>query len=279
MTPFTDAEFAERWLAAMASVAAKPRAEYAVVIESGDEGLPRASSIGNCARQQGYRLTYTPETDPSHPSQSWSQWMGYAGQEFASTVLTEMGYAVERPGLLQSDYMTGHPDGVLTGLDFGSARVLWDAKVRNVWGFRDLLSKPLKVADQSIYLQLQFYMAQLGAVFGVVTIHPHDLSTWKTELRRSKQEIKDAITEPVVHRVFIEADPVAQEIAERRARDLLSAKALDLVPAREFNPLDPKDARFPCGWCSWRSRCLTDDINAVEGRVVEVTPIPLEWSW
>ena len=272
---YSDVEFGTRFTAAMAEIAKLPKAVYEVVIESGDVGLPRASGIGSCARQQFMKLTDEPITDPGRSAQNWSSWMGYAGQELSGAVLREMGYQLTVPPLaFLNDVIAVHPDGVLTGLDFGTESVLWDSKVRNVYGYKELVSKPLKAHDVQMYLQMQAGMGALGLTRTMVTVHPHDLSTMRVELARSKIT---HVPEPVAHRIFVAANKEAQQLAIDRANTLLAAKAMNLMVRREFTP--GKD-KFPCGYCPWYQRCVTVDLeySVKEDELLRVPPTPEEWK-
>lgn len=273
-SPFTDDEFVRRWLAAMTEMDNEDYMEYRFVIENGDSGMPRASGIGGCAARTMYRINGTEPTDLRRAEYNWSAWMGYAGQEFKAEIMRRMGYTVRTVHVpLRSDVMTGHIDGTVCGLDMGDEPVLWDSKLRNLFGFRKLVVEGLPKGDPEMYLQMQWYMGELGLKWALVTIAPHDYSSMRNEVTRYKLPVFNAI----VHRIIIPFDQKAYELACERARVLLAAKELGLMVAREFNPGKPADARFPCGFCPFMSRCLADDFERSVAGVVEVPPIPAEW--
>lgn len=269
---YDDLEFAAKFREALGRLAARQRLEFTMLIESGDEGLPRASSIGNCAQQQLYKLNGTEPTDVRTPVDNWAAWMGIAGQEIVRAVLAEMGYTVGPPRTLRTESMTGHTDGDITGLDFGTALAVWDSKLRNVFGFKKLIAEgQLRRADVSIYLQLMWYGAQMGASHVFVTVHPHDLSTWRIEQSRAKFHM----AEPLVHRIILPVDENAVMLAEQRATGLIAAKNLGMQVYREFDPTNPRDQKFPCGYCPFMTQCIADmwDTNRLQ-----IAPIPDAWK-
>src|SRR3990167_6534303 len=90
---------------------------------------PRASGLASCARKQFYEVTAAPITNPTEKTSGWPQLMGYAGQAVATMVLRRMGYEVldeEKTVSLGEGVISGHMDGVLTGLDLGDEKVVWD---------------------------------------------------------------------------------------------------------------------------------------------------------
>ena len=267
---YSDEEWGEAWLEAMRRVAEYDTIRLDVVIEGGDVGLPRASSIGICSRQQWYRLTDTPKTDVLTPMHNWSAWMGWAGQELVVTILREMGYTVSVPPLgIVRDVLSVHPDGEISGLDLGDEVVLWDGKVRNAYGYKSLLKGRMRAVDPPMYLQMQVGMEAQGRDKCVVTLHPHDLSTTTLELKKYKLDGK--VHNAVAHRLWVERDVEAQQLAVDRATALITASSLNLMVNREANPA--KD-RFPCGFCPWRARCPEDDADAT----MTVPEIPVAWS-
>lgn len=275
-SPVADDVFATRWVAAMQQLGGDPTIALNVVIDnSGDEGLPRASSIGGCAARTLYRITNTPKSDTPPVEHSWSAWMGYAGQELKAEILRRMGYLVTTAHpTLRSAVMTGHIDGLIKGLDLGDELVLWDSKIRNLFGYRKLVREGLPKGDPEMYLQMQWYMGQLGLKWALVTIAPHDYSSMRNENTRYKVGIHNVI----IQRIVLPFEQRAYELAEERARTINAAKELGLQVAREFNPTNPNDFRFPCSFCPWLTKCMADDFErSVEG-VLEVPPIPDEWK-
>lgn len=264
---FSDEEFAARYVDAMRRLDERGFT-IATAIESGDMNLPRASSIGSCAAKQLYRLRGDPQTDRVPAQYNWSSWMGTAGQEVTTAILREMGYEVQTDvDVLESDVMSGHVDGIISGLDLDEPMV-WDSKLRNLYGFRTLVRDGIST-DPEMYYQMQAYMHFLGLTRALVTVHPHDYSSQRLDARKFKMEIADTI----VHRIFVAYDKDAAELAVARAETLQSARALNLMVAREFNPADGK---WPCTFCGWMSRCLADDFERTAQGVVEVPPLPSE---
>lgn len=187
--------------------------------------------------------------------------------------LRRMGYEVldeEKTVSLGEGIISGHMDGVLTGLDLGETKAVWDAKLRNVYALHDWVKLGLPEADASAYLQLQTYMAAEDYSLAIITVMPFDLSASKWE---SFKKRKLEVAEPLVNRIIIPADAGAQELAINRGKMVAVASAMNIVPAREFNPSDPKDAKFPCGWCEFQALC----VNEGQTRDFVLPPIPDGW--
>jgi len=179
--------------------------------------------------------------------------MGYAGQEVAGMTLRQMGYEVATPELDDDDKMSGHLDYEITGLDLGSEWYVVDIKLRNVFGLKMLVKDG---PDPEMQYQQQVYLARRQREHGLVLVLPHDLSTWRTETKRSK--LTEAVPEPLVYRLWITADAAIQQRARDRAQGLLTARELGLLVNREF---DPNRDNFPCNYCDTKTHCLQDDMD------------------
>lgn len=265
---FTDAEFARAFRRAMALLEAAPF-DLTVRIESGSEGKIRASSIGDCSRRQLFMLRGEGETDMADPASAWAPWMGHLGEAIVGQVLDRMGYERTKPDLPEHTSVSGHVDGVLTGLDLGTERVVWDSKVRGPYRAKMLIQLGLPAADPVMAAQLQWYAKATETERAMITLHPHDLSAWKLELKRSHLEV----AEPVVQRLWIKADTGVQARLEERAEAITAASALGLMVNREFNPgLD----RWPCEYCPFRMACIGVDLDysTHPGDLVQVPPMP-----
>jgi hypothetical protein len=267
---FSDEEFTQRFLAALAEIGEEDAVD-SIFSERYDDTNPRMSGLANCARQTYYAITETEETEPMSPDRHWPSQLGTYGQRLVARILRKMGYTLtdeEKRVELADGLIIGHVDGILSGLDLGDSRVIWDSKFRNQWamfGTRDsagLITHGLPVADPGIYMQLNCYMAAEGVDRAIVTVHPFDLSSIRREAA-----IKGLTASPV-YRIIIERDDTAVELAQTRGKILLVAKQLGIVPDREFNPTSNK---FPCSYCSWRSRCIRD------GQSNRLALPPLPW--
>lgn len=279
MSPYSDAEWSKRWLAGMQAEEQQPVREYTVRLEhGGSTGLPYASGLGECARQLFMSIQKEEKSDPGHPMYNWPTYMGYAGETYNRTILERMGYTVERPErIIHEGVVTVHPDGVLSGLDFLEP-VLWDGKVRSSYAYKMLATQPMRQFDPTMYMQMQVSMAATNTKLTMVTLHPHDLSAVRGDMRRYKWG--EHVVNPVSQRLFVSADAKAQELAVDRARALLAARELDMMVQREYNPTSVKHSTFPCGFCEWRTKCQAIDLE-YEGREHElmvVPPIPEAWS-
>jgi hypothetical protein len=274
----SDAEWSSRFIQAMGQQAAEPVQEYTTRIELGvTGGLPRASGIGDCGRKQFYSVTGAPTTDVLSPSGNWNATMGWLGQEYVTQLLRRMGYAVEVPeDRIEVEGVIGvHPDGILTGLDFDEP-VLWDSKLRGSYAYKMLTGSPMRAVDPQMYLQMQVGMQAVGAKRTMVTVHPHDLSAVRNDMKRYGWGTH--IPEPVATRLFVAADAKAQTLALDRARGILAAKELGLMVRREFNPGSREHAKFPCGFCPYLSACQMADWSYKEEDLITLPPIPAEWS-
>lgn len=269
---YSDHEFAQRFTSAMAGMERETNT-YTFTIETGHTGMPRASGVASCARKQLLSIMDNmDESDPAEGGGLWAPWMGFAGQALSGGIMQRMGYTLTFPEMQSVTVGTGHPDGVLSGLDFGEERVLWDSKVRGDFAYRMLLDvwrglKELKYVDPDMYYQMQCYMKWLGLTLCMVTVHPHDRSMAK----RNKD-----IIEPTVFRIFIEFNEEDYQLAETRMTELLAAKELGLMVNREFDPGNRDHLRFPCGYCPFLSICPTIDLECAVGErdMVFVTPLP-----
>lgn len=272
----SDEEWSRRFIRAMGEQAAEPVQEYYTRIELGvTGGLPRASGIGDCGRKQFFAITETPATDVLSPSGNWNATMGWLGQEYVTQILRRMGYTVEVPTeRIEVEGVIGvHPDGILTGLDF-DAPVLWDSKLRGSYAYKMLTGAPMRSVDPQMYLQMQVGMQAIGAKRTMVTVHPHDLSAVRNDMKRYGWG--GNVQDPVAHRLFVAADPKAQTLALDRARGILAAKELGLMVRREFNPGSREHAKFPCGFCPYLSACQMADWRP-ETEQLGIPPIPEDW--
>lgn len=261
----SDEAFGRAFAEALGRVGARPYLRFEVVIEHGDEGLPRSSSIGSCARQQSHKLMGLPITDPNPPAQNWSSLQGWYAQELVGEVLREMGYEVRLPAPPEHTLTSGHLDFEVRGRDLGEQWLVCDVKQRNIFGAKKLVREGM---DEEMEAQVQDYMAKTGAERALVLMVPYDLSTWRLEVKKYKLE--EEVPEPLVTRFFLAADSAAQQRIQDRAGGLIAAKELGMVVAREF---DPGKNAFPCNWCETRSHCYSDDLRvSLEPEVLYVVP-------
>ena len=254
MKLFTNEEFARRYLAALKAVGDVSWEATLQHIEREVAG-PRASGLASCARQQWYNITNAPQTNPSAASNNWSQLMGGAGQVLIAKVLREMGYTLadEEKTVALGECISGHIDGKLSGLDIGDEEVIWDSKLRNIYALYQWVTQPLVYADESAYMQMQAYLAAEELDVAIITVAPFDLSAARVETFIKR---KVSVVEPLIHRIIIPADQEVQEVAEQRGKMLFAAAKMHIMPAREFDPLSAKDAKFPCGYCEWQALCV-----------------------
>ena len=119
------------------------------------------------------------------------------------------------------------------------------------------------------YASHNCYMKALEVSQCIITVVPHDLSIMRREIKSYKLE-----ADPLIHRIILYADEETQACAATRATELTAAKNLGVLPRREFNPMDKRDAVFPCGYCEWRTQCVVDDLTKDQ---LDITPLP-KWA-
>jgi hypothetical protein len=200
--------------------------------------------------------------------------LGNLGQGLAAAVLKHMGYTVlaeEEECSIADGLISGHLDGELTGLDLEDEVVVWDSKLRNIWGLFGtkksfgLVTHGLPYASQEIYLQLQSYMLARQRERAIITAHPFDMSVTKQQAAIKKMEALPA------YRLVMEADEEAQQLAIQRGQLVAVAANLGLSVTAEYSPAVDS---YPCDYCEWKARCM------VQGPAGEITlpPIPAKYK-
>lgn len=227
----------------------------------------RPSSLGDCARQQWYRVTNAIVTN--HPEYyAWPSLMGYAGQAIIAEALVKMGYQVtDQEATVEYRGLRGHIDGLVTGGDVGTKRVIWDSKIRSTFGYRSLL-KGLPESDRTMYVQQMLYITAAGADFGMVTVVPFDFSTNRSQMAQYKVE-----GDPRANRIIIEPNAEHMELIDTRIDMLDFAIDNKIVPAREYDPNNER-LKFPCPFCLYRDLCKLEGDG--DGYVVQA--LPEEWA-
>lgn len=297
----SDAEFLKLFSDAMVELD-NEGFEVTFPVESGRSGKARASSIGGCVTQQYYDLSETPKTNDTDykgipfAHNLWSSWRGTEGEGLVRLIMETMGYTIMQPDVFGKCIVCGHPvqvedecvlcdctdhqsvisghvDGILTGLDLGDEQVLWDSKIRNVFGYQKLVKHEFPNSDPTMWFQMQVYLSFLDLERCMVTVMPQDLSTTRNQFQR----IYKLPTENVlVQRLWIEANQTAQDLALDRASGIMAAVVLGEVPVREHDPGDKRDSVFPCGFCPWLDQCINDHLTGKA--TFEIPPIPPEWK-
>ncbi len=225
----------------------------------------RMSSMGDCARRLYYDGVMGGEGRVEEAI-TWPQAIGYAGQELAAEALKGMGYRLfDQENEVTWENMVGHTDGMLTGYDLGDMVATWDAKVKNSFAFRDMVTKGLPRADVGIYVQQMCYIKATGADCGIVTVHAADHTDTRSRLKQYKVEAN-----PLVHRIVLERDEEVFELIEERAYMLELAVGKKTLPACEYDPIK---GQFPCTYCPHMQQCILDG----DEKDYTVTPFPSEW--
>lgn len=266
-------EFAAKFIRAVSELDEEPFT-VSWMHEVHQSSEPAASGLGDCARQQWYKLTNAPITNLDRTGSQWSAFMGHLGQALAVRILEKMGYTIlDQEKEVRVGTIVGHIDGIITGLDLEDRRMVYDAKVRNVYRLIDVLTKGVEVAELSTFLQMQAYMLAEGLDSTMLTYMPHDLSATRRIGWYQRKLAEKGWPEPVVNRVFVDADDFAQKLATDRSDLLTVAAQNDIMPAREFDPNDPDDAKFPCGYCPFMALCMRHG----QSDGLTIPEIPVEW--
>lgn len=247
-------EFNERFVRALGELEDE---EWEVTVNhSPHANTVSPSGIGNCVRQQLYKFTNKPKTNQLNKATNWSSFLGSHGQAIAAKVLEKMGYTVfDQEAVVDFNGIQGRVDGKLTGLDLDDLIVIWDSKLRNIFGLYGTKGHPglanseLKESSPDIYLQMQAYIAATGAAGAILTVQPYDLSAAKLEATKKKVPVSP------VYRVVVEPDEAAQKLALTRAQLVLAAAFTGQAINREA---DPYIKQFPCSYCEYMTLCLTE---------------------
>ena len=253
---FTDVEFTSRYTKALGELGEQDLT-VCFIHENRKGTKPRASGIGNCARQQYYSLIGAPETNLMDEAMNWPQLMGTAGQSLVSATLRQMGYTVydEEQEVVVDDILVGHIDGMISGLDLEDKKAVFDVKLKNIWGLwgtknsLGIISNDLKESNYEIYMQLQTYVHGKDADLGIIFACPFDMSVNRLEANKRK-----ALVAPV-YRIFSERSQDAAKLAVDRAMMLVAAARAGILPQTEF---DPVTTNFPCNYCAYKALCISE---------------------
>jgi hypothetical protein len=271
---FSDEEFNERYMEAARSLDDEP---FSLTVEHDHKrsDKTRISSLGHCSLQQWASIVDIPTTDPRDPGSYWTTTLGTHVQAIQSEILKRMGYTVtdeeKTVDLTGEGLIIGHIDGVLSGLDIGDRKFIWDAKGKGIYqmfGTKEsfgIANDGLPLADPGINMQLQSYIEAEKADGGIVLASPFDMSANKTTAAIKKQPHK------MVYRVILEPDPEAVKLAISRGKLMTAAVKTNMQPVREFNPTKDK---FPCGYCEVKSWCM---VYGDSGQIT-LPPIPDDWK-
>ena len=287
--PFTTAEF----LAAVAPTFAMP------VNAVQQRTKPRASGLGACARQQAYMMSGTlhdaigSEGSRRATDGDLTAEQGRMFEDLSVKIISNMGFAVvDRQVELPEDYpVSGHPDGRLSGNTDGLIWG-WEHKHLGRWAYETVLKKGLMKGEPGYILQSALYGHALGWDAALFTIISQDSSSVRGDmtanLRAKNPEVRwatDPNIHPKVHIATVDMAPLFHgliPIALDRARWLTRWAEQDNNPAnvaREYDPevreskwvadgeggrMEVDSAPFPCGWCPYMSKCLSDGSGGKE---------------
>jgi hypothetical protein len=248
---YSEEEFASRFKESLAQVAHQG---FKMKFQGGAGDEPtlsqlRMSSIGDCARRQYYGLTIPQVREP--PENPWQNILGYAGQEIVTATLKAMGYTLfgaERT--VNYGGITGHIDGLLTGLDLGTSVAVWDSKLRNSFALYRWIKDGVD-KDPRTYYQLQSYVAATNAECAIITGHAFDLTDTRARFRQYKVEGRD----PQSVRFVLEPNREVIESIPERVQMIRMAVDIGVVPDAEYEPIKNE---FPCTFCPFIDRCLLE---------------------
>ena len=226
-----------------------PRQEY---------GTPRWSGIAGCARDQFYSITGAPPSLYDDGRSTWVAEKGYDAQRRVLGTLEAMGHTVVVAEGREGDdcsadippWVTGHIDAEVVWADrpqYGTT--ILDVKARNYLAYVRWATQPLFQADVSAYFQMQGYLASRKRSIGSFIVVAHDPAATKGQMTRSKLGVH-----PVMFRMFLRGNAVAQELGLHRAEALCDARDAGLLVQREFNPESGRN--WQCDYCDYKSLCL-----------------------
>jgi hypothetical protein len=258
----------------------------------GERNKTRASSLGSCARQQGYMMAGV-EHDPigvegsaRQTDQELTAEQGRMFEDLSVSILATMGFEViDRQISLPDDYpVTGHPDGALGNID----GLFWGFEHKHLgrWAYEAVLKDGLLAAEPGYVLQAGLYGDALGWDAAQFVIVAQDSSSVRGDITANLRARSPARRwsvfpgiHPKVNIIPVDLRPIKHglvPVALERAEWLSKWKQADGDPAhiaREANPdlrqekwvadgqggrEQVEQAPFPCGWCPFFSRCLED---------------------
>lgn len=235
----------------------------------------RPSGIANCGRKQAAGVHNIARTNTRYEG-IWQMELGRAGQDIGLRAFPHLGFEVvesvkiEGPLPGEGDaHIIAKPNNMLQ-LDEGDW--LGEVKLRNtyaynhVWLGQDLLAE----GNQDAGVQVNTYMGMRGIHRAVILLFPFDSSAVRNDWRFMKGEHP----QDEYIRVFTTVFNPELYVTTLQRLAVLEESGLEVAP--EFNPVDPKDARFPCGYCDWLNWCVKQGPGGVKLPEVPKYGMPLK---
>jgi hypothetical protein len=210
------------------------------------------------------------------------------------------------PRVVEPDFWTtGHPDGALCGcadqLHAPEARKLVrgeDGVIRvdpaglvygfehKLWGrfaYKEVLLDGLEGKKPDVVQQATTYGIALGWDAVCVATLAQDSSGIKYEVRDARRKkykwtakLEDRVWNPKVTLTWLDLrqlKPMLGPALQVRAEALANA-VREYGPAQVQRETDPATARFPCGWCDYKTLCAADGPG-----IIPVPPPPAGHGW
>lgn len=250
--------------------------------QNNEGSKPRASSIGNDARQIAYYMAGTPVSDPytewdARVDLKYTQEQGRILEDLSANALAAAGLpvydrqvcighpvcAVGSEAAMADVPYTGHPDGAFGSLDDGLVWG-WEHKVFNIWpvlmtGKDGLLVQKPEAVEQGI---LYGHALDWDAV--LVQVMAQDASAVRTELRKSKRfaMLKDTEAFHVKGNFYaVDLRPLYVSVLPgllRRAEWFMEWKENDGDPAHVAWEKEPRMDKFPWSYSEHVSQAISD---------------------
>lgn len=249
------------------------------------------SSIGNCGRQQLYRIRGVYPTDPRPGWSIWAPQMGHMAQVLATLAAQQMGYTLERTldielvrnedgsrsllavkenpdAKVEWHGVIGSVDGVISDRELETPCV-WDVKMRTAISYAQMVQAVTSGPEAFLHddpasaLQMQGYMAALGLEATIIWTAPWDSSVIRLLKGMAERgQIKGwlgalfpSALEVTWTPLVLPAVEEQQTLLAKRAEALTLAKEAGLTVVREYNPVAHK---FPCEYCAYQTLCTAE---------------------
>lgn len=243
---------------------------------AGTSDVSRLSATGSCLRQQYYTSTGAP-SDRISALGMYEMEDGHIHELDVVTQLLQAGYEVQHAGddqlsielrLPSGKRVPGHPDGIISGLDFMVPHLL-EVKAMSATRFIDCYKQMekhcyddegrwlgpetnglgLKNAHYSYWLQMQAYMHVLDLKAGFIVCKAKDSSIVRQRLRKGS-----AIRDAKLYMEIIPYDPEGVEEVIERHETVVEAIEAGLPPAREYD----RNKDWQCRYCRFAGICYSD---------------------
>ena len=238
-------------------------------------------------------MANVPKTNPQsgeHPEAAFTQEQGRVVEDITCAALEKLGYpVVGRQVVLPDDYfVTGHIDGMIADESYQAGdepKLGFEHKHFGRYQYIEIFKRGLEDAAPELISQISLYGDALGWDSCLVVITSQDASGIKgerTQALRAKDKVKKDGTPYKVQEWALRDDfnakvqifevdlapykktlvPLLRERAEWLSKEGRNNPAMVL---REHNPWQDN---FPCGYCEWKTQCLSDGTGEMEAPIL-----------